>query len=229
MLLVYAIILTCSTAFAAGVFVRIHERLAPLLHRQHTPIGALIAFPMLGFMSVVMVPAPVICAATLALFIGWRDDTRGLDRSVGLALLLLVAAVGLMGIHPPSAFLWPAPLTLLVFWLVWWGFTLSAGYLPREMASLLPTATFALAPLIAAPLWSNAPTSIAVDAGLLLSALLGAFIAARGNHRMALSLCLPLTVMVGFCILRAFAAGAWVFALLSLVLWVTMAWHHARK
>ncbi len=225
----YAIVLMASVMFMTAVFVHIHERTAPLLGREHQPIGALIAFPIVGFLVVVMIPSAMAVAAILAIVIGWWDDTRGLNRSLGLALLLAVASIASAGVNVGETLPVAPALLVLGSWLFLWGFSLSAGYVPRDLYHITPTVTFTLAPLIAAPLLSMAPLSLATDAGLIVSGLAGALIGMRGQQVMALSLRLPLTWLVGFVILHGALHGALVFAIVSLLLWGAMVWHHARK
>lgn len=227
--LVYMVILMVSVAFMAGAFVWLHERFVPLFQRSSQAVGALIALPMIGFLMVIMLPMPVVVAALMVLAIGWWDDTRGLMRDLGLAWLLLVVSVALMGVHwPPVAGL-PVAVLVLVVWVGWWGILLGAGYLPSEATQLLPTVAFAAAPLIVAPLWSDAPASVAADSAIILSALLGPPILVRQMPRLALSLRLPLACCYGFCVIQVALHGGIIFAATSVVMAASTCWYHARK
>jgi hypothetical protein len=229
MAIVYIIILTLSTAFLAGAFVRINEQLAPLMQREGKPVGALVTFPILGFLMVILLPMPVIVAALFCLVIGWWDDTRGLLRDMGLALLLLAASIAIAGMQMPVIPSIPSWALVIAGWLFWWGLMLGAGYLPTALPTLTVTCVIASLPLLAAPLLSNAPASIGADIALIISGLIGALLGARKTPVIALSLRLPLACLYGFLVLRAALFGGWVFALASLIIAIAVCTYHARR
>ncbi len=218
----YIIILSISAALAVGAFLRMHQQLAPVFKLQEAPVGGLVILPAIGFLMIVFMPPPVLCAALILTGIGWWDDHRGITRRNGLVLILAAVTVGFSGL-PAGAFPpLPTPLAMLVLWLCWWGFTLSAEHLPKKLINCSFTGIIVSTPLALAPLMGAAPHSLAIDVAILGSALLGAILVATPKHKTALALRLPLTFLIGYCILHAFTTGAWPFALASLVLWVVM-------
>ena len=218
MQIIYLVVLMVSAIAVAAGFVRSYQQLAPVFQANRQALGATVAIPMLAFLIIVSTPAPVVLAALLLMLIGMWDAWRGISRDMGLALTLLAASIGSMGLPVAASSVLPAPLVALLLWIGWWVLILGAEYVPQAASRCFLLLTIAWIPLVAASWIGVAPGHIALDVAMVTSSMLGALMAAPSAAQALIALRLPLLLLLGYSIARTLLADAWPFALASLVL-----------
>ena len=218
MQIVYLVVLMLSAILVAAGFLRIYYQLAPVFHRDRAVVGATLTLPILGFLTIISTPPSVLMAALLLMLVGVWDEWRGVSRTMGLALTLLAASIGIMRLPAVNAVVLPAPLIVLGVWLCWWGLTLAAEYVPQRVVRCFLVLALAWVPLVLAVLLGFTSRHVALDVVMIASSMFGALLVVKRDDRAAIALRLPLLFLLGYSIWRTLLAGAWPFALASLAL-----------
>lgn len=219
MVAVYILILCLSTLFAAYASLRISQRLGWLISRETVLVsaGMMAIVAAIAFMVVVAVPAMVLVGALLMLGLASLQSRDMLPPfaywgGVGIAVLLGVATL-----HLPTIVHVPAIALIAAAALGWYGISATSHHAPDALPLGTLAILAAIIPLIAAPLL-GAPTSIAVDSALILSALLGALLANLPNPVLGVARA-PFAYLLGWLMLQAALHGAWPAASISALAW----------
>ena len=219
----YIFILCLSAAFAAWAFATVADRLVRLLGLAPASVpggGVFALLAAIGFLTVVGAPPAILVAALVLLL-----TTTLTDRDIATIPLCAIApiaavALGLSGITLPPIATVPPMTVLMAAAGGWYTITLSGLVAPRAIPAATIGLTATLLPLGYAALTSPAvPDWIALDAGLLLSAYLGAY-AARIPTAILGAARVPLAFCIGWLILQTAAHGALIWALASLLAWM---------
>lgn len=216
MVIVYAAILCLSAFLAAWAGARLLRRMAALIPGV-LPLGMAILLPASGFLMVVGAPGPVLMGALLVsglLAYRPRTPTYGLCASAVL--------VGLLGFQPATAsYLSSLPFAavLAAAGILWWGLVALAAWASPQ-ARPVHGVLASLLPLVGALLQQPEAGSILLDAALIASACLGV-VGASGRHiGYGLPTHLGLALLLGYLQIAALWQGAWIAALVSMVVWV---------
>lgn len=229
-MVVYQLVLILSALFASAAIGMVLRYACRVLGvpAQHAQLGMVIAA--LGFLIVVALPAPVVIAALLLVLgalIAPRTDFWVWAMRVPAAVLV---ALGIA----QSAGGWPSGDGYLLLAAAAGGFAIALcglmGCASLALPRLQSVVALAALPLLAAPLvMPQVHTSLALDAALLLAALLGGRV--HGAHTASLPVRLLVAAIMAYLPMQAAHYGAWPLALVSVALllggFVTMGRRHA--
>lgn len=215
MVALYIPILCLSAWLAAYALLRVADRFYKLLGLRYAlPAGAFVLLSVLAFLIVVAAPAPVIIGAILLAVMQMKQI---LPPVAHWGVPLIAAMLAASTVHLPAIANLP-PLALQCLALVGiFGVTVAGHKLPDAFAPCGAGLMFALAPLIAATCL-GAHSSVALDVGLIASAILGAAMAAGPHATMGLAR-LPLALIAGWLMVEATAGTGYIAAALSLLIY----------
>jgi hypothetical protein len=225
MMALYIVILCSSAYFASFAGGRVGNRILRELDASRERTQLATALSLLMFFTVVSAPAGVMVAALLMIVLGFLKPGVWLlgERQVvaALALAVLVAVIGISA----APGIWPSMLPEMVWWLVAALVVavclLAANRCEAALEDFSIVAMASVAPLILAPLlFPDAHSSLAIDAALLISALLGGVVASSQPQRITALLKLPVALMIAFGVVQALRYGAWPLAMTSLLVWL---------
>lgn len=229
MVTTYIVILCLSAALAGWAAVRLMRRFGPMAgFRPRAGLATLL--PAVGFLTVAGAPASVLVGALVLglLFLLLPE------RPVNIALVLLAASLlvmaGLKGpvaayaAHVPPMALYAA-VAVLAYGLA------GAAWFAAPKGVALPCGLLAsLLPLAVAPLFEPAKASLAYDALILASAVLGVLLAGGRHFAFGAGSRMALGLLLAYLQLAALWQGAWIAALASFALWVaTLGWSFAEQ
>lgn len=225
MMSVYIVILVFSAYLTSYLGARTLARLARTGGFSAEYSQMAITLSMIGFLTVVSMATGVLLAALLLTAMGvWVGaDTPTMRRNVVLALLAAVVLTTIGVWESPGA--WPASVPL-IGWLVLSALVTAASLFATRGAELsVPVlsgvALAAALPLILAPLLFPAVHgSMALDAAILLAALLGGLVVLPQSAMAARFLRLPLAALLAYGAIQAMHYGAWPLGAVSLLIWL---------
>lgn len=215
MVALYIPVLCLSAWLAAYALLRVTNRFYKLLGLRYAlPAGVFVLVSTLAFLVIVAAPAPVIVGAML---LGGMQMKRVLPPIAHWGLPLIAAMFAASTVHLPTiAHVPPMALQCLaligIFAVTMAGHRLPDGFTPCSSSLLLT-----LAPLLAAP-FLGAHGSVALDVGLIASAILGAAMASGTHAAMGLAR-LPLALITGWLMVEATAGTGYIATALSLLVY----------
>lgn len=215
MVALYIPVLCISAWLAAYALLRVADRFYKLLGLRYAlPAGIFVLLSTLAFLVVVAAPAPVIIGAILLACMQMKHMLPPIAHwGVPLVAAMLTAATVPL---PAIANLPPMVLQCLalagIFTITMAGYKLPDSFMPCSSGLLLT-----LLPLLAAP-FLGAHSSVALDVGLIASAILGAAMATGAHATMGLAR-LPLALITGWLMIEASAGTGFIAAAVSLLVY----------
>lgn len=224
MMVLYILILCGSAYFASFAGMRVGNRILREMDAPRARAQVAMALSLICFLTIVSAPTGVMTGALLVAIFGvvypllpplgdWR----------GSVPLLAAAGMGVVGVTgAPGAF--PAMVPAVVWWAVSFGvflaYMLSVRHAAPSLQNFSAVAIVAVIPLGLAPLlFADAHHSLAVDGGLIASALLGGVVASTHAQATSAFLRLPVAMVTAYLALQAVRYGAWPLAGVCVVLW----------
>ncbi len=219
MVAVYIIILCLSTLFAAYAPLLLSARLGSIIGRETALIsaGVMAAIAAIAFMVVVAVPAMVLVGALLLLGLAAWQTHRGLPPMTYAGGVLIAVLLGCATLHLPAITHVPPAALIVASILGWYVLSATAKLAPEPLPGGTLAILFGTLPLLAAPFF-GAPSSIALDSALILSALLGALLTNLPEPRLGAARA-PFAYLLAWLILQAALHGAWAPAAISTLAW----------
>lgn len=220
---IYTLIIVGSAFLASWAGIRVFSKLVRDAELPATLPQLAISISALAFLTVVSMPAGVMIAALVLTVTGalMKPEWTVTSRALGLPLLaaVLLATIGVW--ESPGA--WPAQLPLgaaLLGAAVVFGGILEIGRRAQPSVLTLGGITaFALLPLIAAPLvFSTAHSSLATDAAILLTALLGGMILLPDQTNSSPMVRFPVALFIAYGSIQAMHYGAWPLGIAALAI-----------
>lgn len=217
MMSVYSVVIVGSAWLAGWIGARTLARFAKQIGFDPRYAQAAMTISMLAFLTVVSVAAGVLIAAIVGA-LAWLV-TR--SSWVPLLVMVLLATVGVW--ESPGA--WPAEVPEIGFLLlaaVIFGVSVFAARTAELPLPVLGGVTGAAClPLLIAPfVFPAAHSSLALDAAIILAALVAGIMALPKSAMAAPFLRLPLAVLVAYGATQAMHYGAWPLGIVSLLIWL---------
>jgi hypothetical protein len=218
MTVVYALVVIGSAFLAGWMGARTLARLGKQIGFSAEYAQAAITIAMIGFLTVVSMPAGVLIAAIVGALASWAG------RYAWLAMLAMVALATAGVWESPGS--WPEEIPEIGFLLLAAVIVAASLFAARGAQLTLPVlggvAAASCMPLLIAPLvFAPVHSSLALDAAIILAALAGGvWVLPRGAAAAPL-LRLPLAVLVAYGAIQAMHYGAWPLGIVSLLIWLT--------
>lgn len=234
MMTLYSLIFVASTAFASWAGERIFTRVLREMAAPDTLSQLMVVLAALGFLIVIAAPAAWIVGGLVVMVLAMRSPgtPMAFPELSGLLWLALASLLGVFGLSELAG-RWPgfAPQA------VWWGPALVAWFLLLLPAQRVQPSQWAYSgaitvsalPLIIAPLFTGAHGSLALDAGIVIAALLGGVLSPYAAQPATAMLRLSMAYLLVALQLGAAYYGAWPAVALSVLLWFGALAHLKRQ
>ncbi len=217
MIAAYTIILCLSAWIFSYGMAMTGQRVGQLFQRPTMlPAALSMLLPAIAFLAVVGAKPAALMGALALLFYGFFTQSSARPHPVwhyGLPLTLALWVASSVTFAPSEHI----P-TLALYFVAWVGvaaLTLGAPFLPKEAPVFTLASLAILVPLLIAPLMGMA-SFVALDVAILISCLMGSFMV-TGAHRSYAVATRPFMLITAWLILAAFAHGAWIAGLISLL------------
>lgn len=225
MMAIYSLIFMASAAFASWAGERIFTRVLREMAAPDTLSQLMVVLAAFGFLIVVAAPAGWIVGGLLVMGLGlWQPGAP--HAPVEMPSLVGWSIASLLGVYGLTEFsgAWPAMLPAPA----WWGLALVAWFVLFMPAHRVQPSqwifsgaiTLSAIPLILAPLlFPRVHGSLALDAGIVIAALLGGVLSPYASQPATamLRMCMAY-VLVGMMLVAAYY-GAWPAAAASALIW----------
>jgi hypothetical protein len=215
----YILVLGISAWLTTVGFTYVAARLGQLMgNKALIPPGLTLALPILGFLSVVAAPAPMLIGCVLLVGAHFMRAGGYLPPIARWGVPLVAAVLATSNLvlpaiaHVPPVALHLAAL-VFIFAITFAAETTSEQFTPTSIGMLA-----CLMPLITAPLM-GAPSFIAVDIVIIASSILGASILIKATSPNIALVRQFMALIIGWLIVTSATHGAWIPAMISLLMY----------
>ncbi|MFZ4540670.1 MAG: hypothetical protein ACOYNL_02520 [Rickettsiales bacterium] len=215
MVVTYTFIICLSSWLVALLLLRVGGKVASVLgNRDMVSAGVVLSAVSIAFLVVVAPPASVMVAAIALIVAQYLTRQNVMAQWTVWGVPLLAAALAVSSLTLPA--IGPVPSFGMRFAAlgVVFGLVMAAQHLPSSAQKFPCILLACLAPLLLAPLL-GAPSYLALDIGIIASALLGVAMVAFADSSYATARA-PMLLITGWLIVEAFAHGAWIAAAISI-------------